>query len=122
MILADSSVWFDHLRSGNPAMDRLLKSGQVAMHPFVLGEVALGHLRPRDAILEMLQSLPFTEVAENGEVLQFIERYRMFGTGLGYVDVHLLTSAALTFCGLWTRDKRLRGTAQKLGIVAKGLE
>ena len=121
MILADTSVWIDHLRAGDRMMNDLLRSGQVAMHPFVLGEVALGHLDPRAGILGMLQSLPAAEAAENDEVLQFIDRYRLFGTGLGYVDVHLLTAAALTFSGLWTRDKRLRAAAEKLGIAAKGL-
>jgi predicted nucleic acid-binding protein len=121
MIIADTSVWIDHLRAGDGSMNRLLQSGQVAMHPFVLGEVSLGHLDPRAGILGMLQSLPASEMAENGEVLEFIDRYRLFGTGLGFVDVHLLTATALTFCALWTRDKRLRATAERLGIAAKGL-
>lgn len=121
MILADTSVWVDHLRAGDRTMDGLLRGGQVAMHPFVLGEVALGHLSPRAGILGMLQSLPSAELAENDEVLQFVDRYQLFATGLGYVDVHLLTAAALSFSSLWTRDKRLRTAAEKLGVAAKGL-
>ena len=102
-------------------MDRLLRDDGIVMHPFVLGEVALGHLRPRAAIMEMLRKLPQAEMAGDDEVVQFIERYELFGTGLGYVDVHLLTGTALTFCALWTRDKRLHAIAKDLGIAAKGL-
>lgn len=102
-------------------MEQLLDDEQVAMHPFVLGEIALGYLNPRESILDMLQNLPQTEVASNTEVLQFIERYELFGSGLGYVDVHLLAGVALTFCGIWTRDKRLGRIALSLGIAAKGL-
>ncbi len=91
------------------------------MHPFVLGELALGHLRPRKGILDTLRHLPPAERAEDEEVVEFVDRYQLFGTGLGYVDVHLLTGAALSFCGIWTRDKRLRAFAEKLGIAAKGL-
>jgi predicted nucleic acid-binding protein len=122
VILADTSVWVDHLRSGDPAMKQLLDDRQVIMHPFVLGEIALGHLNPRGAILEMLERLPKAELADNAEVLQFIERYRLFGSGIGYIDAHLLTGSVLTFCVLWTRDKRLQRIATDLGIAAKGLD
>jgi hypothetical protein len=102
-------------------MDRLLRADSVLMHPFVLGEIALGYLHPRQAVLDGLRLLPAAEVAENDEVLEFVDRYQLFGAGLGYVDVHLLTGAALSFCGIWTRDKRLQAIAEKLGIAAKGL-
>lgn len=92
------------------------------MHPFVLGEIALGYLDPRADILEMLQSLPKAEVADDSEVLQFIDQYQLFGTGVGYVDTHLLTAAMLTFSALWTRDKRLQAVAERLGIAASGLK
>ena len=120
MILVDTSVWVDHLRANDPDMDRLLLAQEVTMHPFVLGEIALGYLSPRASILEALSKLPAAEIAEHGEVIEFIDRYMLFGTGLGYVDAHLLVSAALSFCAVWTRDKRLRTTAERLGIAAKG--
>jgi predicted nucleic acid-binding protein len=121
VILADSSVWIDHLRRRDLAMDRLLRNDEVIMHPFVLGEVALGHLPQRAATMEFMRKLPQAEMAGDTEVVEFIERYELFGTGLGYVDVHLLTGVALTFCALWTRDKRLHAIAKDLGIAAKGL-
>jgi hypothetical protein len=121
VILADTSVWVQHLRVRDSSLDRLLQADGVAMHPFVLGEIALGYLNPRHDVLNFLRRLPAAEVAENKEVVEFIDRYQLFGTGLGYVDVHLLTGAALSFCAVWTRDKRLCAVAEKLGIAARGL-
>ena len=91
------------------------------MHPFVVGEMACGSLRDRGAILELLQDLPGAAVAESDEVLQFIERHDLHGKGIGYVDVHLLASVALTEgANLWTRDKKLRVVAQGQGCAYQG--
>ncbi len=113
MILVDTSVWVDHLRSGDARLVELLDRGQVLMHPFVIGEVACGSLGDRSLVLELLQDLPAACVAESEEVLSFIERHALHGKGIGYVDVHLLASVALTVgTKLWTRDKRLREAAE----------
>ena len=45
MILVDTSVWIEHLRSANAILRELLGDGEVLGHPFVLGELALGNLR-----------------------------------------------------------------------------
>jgi predicted nucleic acid-binding protein len=88
----------------------------------VIGEIALGHLRSRDRVLVELRKLRTAEVASDPELLRFIERHKLFGRGVGYIDVHLVASAILTDnCALWTRDKRLRGIAEQIGAVAKGL-
>lgn len=88
------------------------------MHPFVVGEMACGSLRDRSSILDLLQDLPAAAVAEGGEVLGFIERHALHGKGIGYIDVHLLASVALTEgAKLWTRDKKLRVMAQALGCA-----
>ena len=86
------------------------------MHPFVVGEIACSSLRNRTSILELLQDLPAAAVAEGAEVLEFVERHTLNGKGIGYVDVHLLASVALTEgARLWTRDKRLHLLAKALG-------
>ncbi len=86
------------------------------MHPFVVGEIACGSLCDRESVLGLLQDLPVATVANGDEVLQFIERYALHGTGVGCVDVHLLAAAALTQgAKIWTRDKRLRLVAKMLG-------
>ncbi len=116
MILADTSVWVDHLRSGDAQLASLLDGGAILMHPCVIGEVACGNLRDRASIIELLEDLPAAVVAQADEVLAFIERHALHGKGIGYVDVHLLASVALTDgATLWTRDKRLRDAAEALG-------
>ena len=118
MILVDTSVWVDHLRSGDVQLVDLLERANVIMHPFVIGEIACGILRDRLSILELLLDLPAAAVAEGEEVLGFIERHVLHGKGIGYVDVHLLASVALTEgAKLWTRDKRLRVVAEALGCA-----
>jgi predicted nucleic acid-binding protein len=116
LILVDTSVWVDHLRSGDPGLVALLERAAVVMHPFVRGEVACGSLRDRKSLLELLRDLPEAVMATDDEAMQFIERHRLYGKGIGYVDVHLLASVALTGgVTIWTRDRKLRQTAAALG-------
>ncbi len=118
MILVDTSVWVDHLRRTDPGLVALLERSAVVMHPFVVGEIACGTLRDRKLVLELLQDLPTAVVATDDEVMQFIERHALHSKGIGYVDVHLLASVALTGgTRLWTRDQRLRQAAAALGIA-----
>lgn len=115
MILVDTSVWVDHLRIGDVRLAELLEDNAVVMHPFIVGEIACGSLADRALTLDLLQHLPMAAVAESAEVLGYIERHRLHGIGIGYVDVHLLASAALDGTKLWTRDKRLLAVARELG-------
>lgn len=117
MILVDTSVWVDHLRVGDVRLAGLLESNAVVMHPFVVGEIACGSLVDRALTLDLFQHLPTAAVADSDEVLGYIERHRLHGKGIGYVDVHLLASAALGGTKLWTRDKRLLAVARKLGYA-----
>ncbi len=48
VILVDTSIWVDHLRKSDAALAALLGQGRVLIHPFVIGELALGILRQRD--------------------------------------------------------------------------
>ena len=121
MILVDSSVWIDHLRTGDGTLVELLETGQVLAHPFVIGELALGGLRQRETILAALRGLPRAIVASDEEVLQFIDRQALFGLGIGYIDAHLLAATRLMpGASLWTRDKRLRAAADRLALAAVG--
>lgn len=117
MILVDTSVWVDHLRRGDAQLVDLLERSAVVIHPFVVGEIACGRLSDRALILELLQQLPMAIVAESDEVLGYIERHNLHGKGIGYIDVHLLASAAIGGTKLWTRDKRLRAVARELGCA-----
>jgi predicted nucleic acid-binding protein len=119
LILADTSVWIDHLRKDEPALVALLNSGQVVTHPYIVGELALGNLRQRKAILGAMQNLPQATVARDDEVLAMIDRWALYGRGIGYVDAHLLASVPLSLGALlWTRDQRLRTVAVALSLHA----
>jgi len=107
MILVDTSVWVEHLRSGTIGLEALLNDGHVVCHPFIIGEIACGNLKNRTEILSLLQDLPMASLADDNEVIQFIEDHKFMGKGLGYIDIHLLMSAMLTRIPLWTIDKRL---------------
>jgi predicted nucleic acid-binding protein len=117
LILVDTSIWVDHLRSQEARLARLLDDRQISTHPFIVGELAVGHLRNRDEILLMLNLLPVTAVASHDEALRFISNFSLAGRGLGFIDVHLLAAVSLTpETSLWSRDKRLREVAELLSI------
>lgn len=118
MILVDTSVWIDHLRTADATLQGLLDVGLVLSHPFVIGELAMGNLKQRNVILDELQSLPGSIVAEEFEVLRFITDRSLFGQGMGYIDAHLLASARLTpDTALWTRDRRMQEIATRLSLA-----
>jgi predicted nucleic acid-binding protein len=118
MILVDTSVWVQHLQTGNPRLGALLRDEQVLSHPFVVGELACGNLRNREEILALLAALPEARVAEHHEVLHLVGSARLYGRGLGWVDAHLLASALLSRCAFWTLDKRLQRVAATLRTPA----
>ncbi len=116
MVLADTSVWIEHLRHGEPDLASLLSAGRVFMHPFVSGELACGNLRGRAAILADLEALPRTTTGSHKEVLTLIENRRLWGRGIGWIDAHLLVASLLSNCRLWTNDAKLAKVAADLGL------
>ena len=116
MLLADTSVWIEHFRRREPALADRLSEGLVLMHPFVAGELACGNLKDRDAILSQLHALPAAKEASNADVLRLIGDRRLWGRGLGWVDAHLLASALLSNCPLWTLDSKLAKASKELGL------
>ena len=118
MLIVDTSVWIDHFRNSNSELISALESGIVVMHPHIIGEISLGNIKQRDLVLNLLMDLPVAEVANESEVFDFIENNRLYGIGIGYVDVHLLASACLSNCLLWTLDKSLSSAASKLKILS----
>jgi predicted nucleic acid-binding protein len=117
VILIDTSVWIDHLRVRDETLSRLLRNGDVLMHPFIIGELALGYLKQRDMLLGEWSKLPSAEMATHAEVIRLVGEQKLFGLGLGYVDAHILAALRLTPSSLlWTRDKRLSEVAGGLNI------
>ena len=117
MILVDTSVWVDHIRRCEPELVGLLDRHVVLCHPFVIGELAVGNLPDRVIWLRDLGRLPSAMVARHHETLSMIENSRLYGRGLGYVDMHLLAATRLSNALIWTRDRRLAAIADELGIA-----
>jgi len=117
MVLVDTSVWIEHFRRGSPILRELLAAGRVLMHHFISGELACGNLKDRATILSDLSAVPHAKPASNTEVLQLIEDRRLWGRGLGWIDVHLLAAALLSNCRFLTRDARLAKVAVELGLT-----
>ncbi|HXD22555.1 MAG TPA: PIN domain-containing protein [Gemmatimonadaceae bacterium] len=111
MVLADTSVWVHHFRHGSDRLGVLLDAGSVAIHPFVLGELACGTLARRSETLSSLRALPHVDVADDDEVMRLLESSRLWGRGLGWIDVHLLAAAKLGGAVLWTLDTALARAA-----------
>ncbi len=116
MILVDTSVWIEHLRRGEDGLPELLEEGKVAVHPFVIGELACGNISNRSEVLSLLHALPAASRADDAEVLLFIDRRSLMDRGLGWVDVHLLAACQLDSLALWTNDARLQAAAEELGL------
>ncbi|MEO8325342.1 MAG: PIN domain-containing protein [Nitrospirota bacterium] len=116
MMLVDTSVWVNHLRAGSPRLTSFLQESLVLTHPHVIGELACGMIKNRSEILALLEALPKAQIADDHEVLHLLESQKLYGTGLGWVDINLLASAQLTGCGLWTADGPLQKAAIKMHI------
>ena len=118
-VLVDTSIWVNHLRSGNVHLENMLNNTEVICHPLVIGELACGNLKNRKEILTLLASLPMAPEVDYDEALDFIELNNLMGKGLGFIDVMLLASSRLVGLPIWTNDRKLRESAQKLSISYK---
>jgi predicted nucleic acid-binding protein len=118
VILVDTSIWIDHFRYGDADLEKIITDDRLLCHPFIIGELALGSLRQREAVIAFLAAQRETVIATHAEVMMTIDRHSIFSMGIGYTDAHLLTSILLDrrAC-LWTRDKRLAAAAQKVGAA-----
>ena len=116
MTLVDTSVWANHFRSPQPALVQLLEDGLAGTNPFILGEIAAGNVKNRAGTLAYLAALPQARAGSESEVHHLLEAHRLWGTGLGWSDLHLLASAALSGWTLLTADRVMSRTAQTLGL------
>lgn len=118
MILADTGIWADHFRQTDSTLVELLGRGMVLMHPYIIGELALGRLHHRAVTLRHLRSLPMLPALAAEDVLVAIEQRQWVARGVGWVDVALL-AATLVRNGtrLWSRDTRLAALATDEGVA-----
>jgi predicted nucleic acid-binding protein len=119
VILADTAIWIDYFRGRNPRMRSLMESGQVAVHPYVVAELALGSLHDRARTLAELDKLTSVRIAYLTELRRMIEAHSLYSRGIGLMDAHLIASCLMTpGTRLWTRDKALQSVARNLGVLA----
>jgi len=116
-MLVDTSVWMDHFRRGDSRLGELLQRGEVECHPYIIGELACGNLRPRAEILALLQDLPSLATVDHEEALAFVDSHNLAGSGLGWIDIHLLAAARLSGAAIWTHDRRLAAAAKRVGAA-----
>ena len=116
MILVDTSVWIDHFHQSDEDLIELLLSNQVCIHPFILGELSCGNISNRKEVISLLRTLRSIDLVEDDEVFILIKDRKLFGKGLGFIDIHLLASAMIHHIPIWTRDKSLKRVAGELGI------
>ena len=116
MILVDTSVWIDHFHHSDEDLKELLLSNQVCIHPFILGELSCDNIRNRREVLSLLRTLKSIDTVLEEEVFILIEDRKLFGRGLGFIDIHLLASAMIHHVPIWSRDKSLKRVAGELGI------
>ena len=116
MTLVDTSVWIDHFAAGNADLRDLLGKGEVITHPFIIGELACGSLKNRTEILALMGKLPSSLEAHHDEVMRLVEAERLFGTGIGWIDAHLIASAMLSKAKLFTLDKKLHSVVSALRL------
>lgn len=116
MVLVDTSIWIDHLRNRNSNLVELLEQGDVVIHPWIIGELACGNLTNRRELLLLFRSLPSVRVATDEEVFQLMEGRKLFGKGIGWVDIHILAASLIEDIRFWTGDKRLKKIANSLKI------
>jgi predicted nucleic acid-binding protein len=116
-IIADSSIWIDHINKGDSDLGRLLRRRRIVLHPMIVGEVALGSIARREVVLRELSALPQAKPALHAEVMAMIDWLKLFSCGIGYVDAHLIAATRQLPNGkLWTRDKSLHAQAMRLEI------
>jgi predicted nucleic acid-binding protein len=117
MILVDSSVWINHLRNRNQQLAELLEAGEIATHTCVIGELACGTLSQRSLFLARLGCLQQCPESPFTEVMNLIEKHHLWGRGLSWADVHIISSAHTTEHEIWTDDKAMQQAASEIGLV-----
>ncbi len=122
MILVDTSIWINHLNKGShPELNHLLVGESVLTHPFIMGEIAMGSLNDRRGRLGMLSKLHRVALASDHEVASFVENAQLHGTGLSYIDAHLLAATIAAQDNgevrLWTSDRKLDAQARRFNVA-----
>lgn len=120
MVIVDTSVWIRFLAGREPHANRLgqlLAKDQVLGHDLVHGELLVGAGGGRGAMLAAYGQIHRARTVPHAEVVEFVTARRLSGRGIGWIDAHLLASALVERCTLWTADAKLAGLAAELRVA-----
>lgn len=120
MILVDTSVWIRFLANREPYASRLaklLEMDVVARHELVYGELLIGDSGGRRKFLsDSYAQLSEAEPVTHDEVVHFVRHHGLNGSGIGWIDAHLLASARAGRMLLWTADTALTLSAKLIHV------
>lgn len=118
MILVDTAVWIDHLHKAEPQLVELLRLDRVGCHPLITEEIALGSIRQRAVVFDLLANLYQFPTVGHREILHLVDQRRLWGRGLSSADVHLIAAVTLVpGAQLWTRDTRVKSACSETGVA-----
>ena len=118
-VLVDTSVWIRFLSNKAPyavELDGLLGREEVSGHDFVYGELLIGDKGGRKQLLADYERMNQAPVVAHSDVVAFVRHRKLHGRGVGWIDVHLLSSALVGRLELWTADPALAALARELGV------
>jgi predicted nucleic acid-binding protein len=116
LVLIDTSVWIVHFARRDAALSARIPSPRSRVHEFIVGELVLGTIPRGHPAADELIAAPKLPTLEHEEVLRFAELHRLQGSGIGWVDAHLLASALVSSASVWTMDRSMARAAHRVGI------
>lgn len=115
--LVDTSSWIEHFKSSDSFLSEFLLNGQVVTHDFVLGELSLGGFSSavRAKVFSLLSNLERIPTSSHQDVISFVAREKLVGSGVGWIDCHLLHAChSVKGTILLTKDKNLAKIHERL--------
>jgi predicted nucleic acid-binding protein len=120
MVLVDTSVWIRYLANRAPfaaELDRLLDLDEVTGHELVCGELLIGDRGGRRKLLAAYERMYQASTVPHHDIVCFVRERDLHGSGVGWIDIHLLASAIVGRMQLWTVDQRLTALAKEFGVA-----
>lgn len=116
-ILADTDIWCNYFSQGNPHLAQLIEHDLIAIHPLIIGELAVGNLIERQQTIQDLRAFQTIKPASDDEALLLIQHHKLWTKGLQWNDLIILASV-ITTPGtlLWTQNRRLSEIAQQFSV------
>src|SRR5258705_5848338 len=102
-----------------PAVRALVQVG-AGLHDFVLGNLACAVPLRRHEVLTLMRALPRISPVTHDEAMALVAERRLWGRGLGWVDVGLLAATLVAGGRLSAVGRRFPGVAHQLAVARAG--